>query len=161
MLLRFMLSSFNWPLHSLNVSHLMVLGSGQDMPPQNDKQEHSNNPTASGDSVWTGPARISSSQKTMDELELGTVVLADKQPSPTSGPDSHEQDVISEHPVYSPPLLPPGHNTKFHNNTLEKQPETTNYQQEHVDPPLEGRSLFIFGPNNRLRKKLNRLLNQP
>lgn len=29
-----------------------------------------------------------------------------------------------------------------------------------VDPPLEGMSLFIFGPDNPLRKKFNQFLNQ-
>ncbi|KAF9362788.1 calcium channel protein [Mortierella sp. NVP85] len=44
---------------------------------------------------------------------------------------------------------------------LALQPETVYYQQERIDPPLEGRSLFIFGTENPLRKKLNRFLNQP
>jgi len=44
---------------------------------------------------------------------------------------------------------------------LALQPETVYNQQERIDPPLEGISLFIFGPENPLRKKLNRFLNQP
>ncbi|KAG0223145.1 calcium channel protein [Mortierella sp. GBA43] len=45
--------------------------------------------------------------------------------------------------------------------SLVQHSETVYQQEQRVDPPLEGYSLFVFGPDNPLRKKINRFLNQP
>lgn len=50
--------------------------------------------------------------------------------------------------------------------TLAQQLETAQQQEEEEeeerrDPPLEGYSLLILGPDNPFRKKINRVLNQP
>ncbi|KAF9195928.1 calcium channel protein [Haplosporangium sp. Z 11] len=42
----------------------------------------------------------------------------------------------------------------------ESNPQPVSMDQPSPDPPLEGKTLFIFGPENPFRKRINRFLNQ-
>ncbi|KAG0249803.1 calcium channel protein [Mortierella polycephala] len=45
-------------------------------------------------------------------------------------------------------------------DTQESNPQPVLMDQQLPDPPLEGKTLFIFGPENPFRKRINRFLNQ-
>ncbi|KAF9586209.1 hypothetical protein BGW38_008522 [Lunasporangiospora selenospora] len=61
-----------------------------------------------------------------------------------SGPRPHTPSNISAHG----------------STTSHLSPQPVVIDPEPIDPPLEGRSLFIFGPDNAFRKKVNRIVNQ-